>query len=218
MVGGILWPGARVLYEWLTANSSIVVGKRVVELGSGTGACGLCCGALGASQVVLTDKVLSDMPIVTYNVDGSMEEVNVRSDILMELVEENIALNREALGSCEVRSSELLWGDLSGIGVVKGALGGAADVVVGSDVTYHPSGHRDLFATARSLLEEDHAPDSSSHESSLASNGRFIFSHQLREGWAPVDVLKAAATAAGLTSPRLVRPHPPPPIKEFTCR
>lgn len=45
------------LHWWvLLAGTSVVKGRRVLELGAGTGVVGLTAAALGAKQVVLTDK------------------------------------------------------------------------------------------------------------------------------------------------------------------
>lgn len=54
--GFLLWPGTWVLIDMLksTELGQMLHGKRVVELGSGTGLAGLCVAAAGAS-VLLTD-------------------------------------------------------------------------------------------------------------------------------------------------------------------
>ena len=54
-VGGTVWPAAATLCTWMRAHAEDVKGASVLELGSGTGACGLYAAALGASRVVLTD-------------------------------------------------------------------------------------------------------------------------------------------------------------------
>ena len=54
-VGGTVWPAAATLCTWMRAHAEDVEGASVLELGSGTGACGLYAAALGASRVVLTD-------------------------------------------------------------------------------------------------------------------------------------------------------------------
>ena len=50
-----LWPTSLALSKYLCDHPSLVAGKRVVELGSGTGAVGIICAALGAASVTLTD-------------------------------------------------------------------------------------------------------------------------------------------------------------------
>ena len=50
-----LWPTSLVLSNFLCDNPSLVVGKRIIELGAGTGAVGLVCAQLGAASVTLTD-------------------------------------------------------------------------------------------------------------------------------------------------------------------
>ena len=54
-VGGTVWPAAASLCAWLREHAADVAGASVLELGSGTGACGLYAAALGARRVVLTD-------------------------------------------------------------------------------------------------------------------------------------------------------------------
>ena len=61
--GGKVWSSSRELCDYLVdvaagledALPLELRGARVVELGSGTGAVGLACAALGAEEVVLTD-------------------------------------------------------------------------------------------------------------------------------------------------------------------
>jgi predicted nicotinamide N-methyase len=53
--GCTIWDAAVFLVKLLESNKEIVFGKKVLELGSGLGLCGLSCRALGAQNVVLTD-------------------------------------------------------------------------------------------------------------------------------------------------------------------
>ena len=53
--GNEVWPGSKVLGEWLTRHSDVVAGKRVVEVGAGCGLPGLVAAAVGARRVTLTD-------------------------------------------------------------------------------------------------------------------------------------------------------------------
>ncbi|KAL1524116.1 hypothetical protein AB1Y20_019025 [Prymnesium parvum] len=65
-----VWPAAGALIsaikrrdDWL---SRVRAARLVVELGSGTGACGLAAAALGASRVMLTDQS-SAIPLLLQN-------------------------------------------------------------------------------------------------------------------------------------------------------
>eukprot|EP00966_Prymnesium_polylepis_P162408 3753696-Prymnesium_polylepis.1 len=54
-VGGSVWPCAAALCRWLLRNEAVVSGANVLDLGAGTGACGLYAAGLGAARVLLTD-------------------------------------------------------------------------------------------------------------------------------------------------------------------
>jgi predicted nicotinamide N-methyase len=54
-VGGILWPSAVVLSNYLIKEAHLVRGKSVVEIGAGVGLAGLVAASLGAHSVVLSD-------------------------------------------------------------------------------------------------------------------------------------------------------------------
>ncbi|GLI61473.1 hypothetical protein VaNZ11_003870 [Volvox africanus] len=54
-LGAKVWMVAHMLCLELASNRELVAGKRVLELGSGCGVCGLAAAALGAGHVVLSD-------------------------------------------------------------------------------------------------------------------------------------------------------------------
>lgn len=53
--GATVWPAAMVLLKYLERNFALINGKRVVDLGSGTGVTSLAAALLGARHVVCTD-------------------------------------------------------------------------------------------------------------------------------------------------------------------
>ena len=53
--GLITWDSSVILAKYLEFNPSIVQGKSVLELGAGTGVCGISAAYLGADSVILTD-------------------------------------------------------------------------------------------------------------------------------------------------------------------
>lgn len=68
--GSVVWDAARCLMSYVAADGGALHprDKRVLEIGSGTGAVGLACALLGARSVVLTDKP-TQLPLVARNVE-----------------------------------------------------------------------------------------------------------------------------------------------------
>lgn len=106
-----LWPTSFVLAHYLSDHPELVRGKRVVELGSGSGAVGLVCAALGAASVTLTD----------------MPEA-------LPLISENAGRNA---ASCEgaVHVSACAWGEPAHLEAL--LVDGPYDVVLCCEVVYH---------------------------------------------------------------------------------
>ena len=102
-----VWRGGERLVELLQSRRELVAGKRIVELGSGTGIAGLACAALGASAVVLTD-LAENLPLLRRNA--------TRNGWV------------QSLCGCEVSVAALDWHT--------DALP-ACDLVLGADVCYH---------------------------------------------------------------------------------
>jgi len=77
-LGGGVWDSALVLVKYLTRAAAFTPehfrGKRVLELGSGTGVCGLSLAFLGA-KVTLTD-VASHLPLIDDNISFNVNESN----------------------------------------------------------------------------------------------------------------------------------------------
>ena len=72
--GGIVWESAFCLAQYLRgeARARRIRGRRVLELGAGTGLLGLAAAASGAKRVVLTDHP-DAMPLLTRNVERNAE-------------------------------------------------------------------------------------------------------------------------------------------------
>tara|TARA_B110001452_G_scaffold266889_1_gene274961 strand:- start:182 stop:931 length:750 start_codon:yes stop_codon:yes gene_type:complete len=130
--GGVVWPAARALCRWQAGVADELAGARVLELGAGTGACGLFAAGLGASHVSLTD--------------GGPPGV-------VALAEANIERNRPLFAAGATASAErLLWGEGQPLPAEP------LDFVLASDCTYHEQTRAPLCFTLRQLLLRDKPP------------------------------------------------------------
>ena len=123
--GGFVWHAGKVLCEW--QQEQALAGSSVLELGAGTGACGLVAAGLGASRVLLTD--------------GGPEP-------LLQLAERNVALNRAAFPDADVGVLRYSWGD----DLPEPIAAGRWDFVLASDVLYSRRTHEPFCGTVRALL------------------------------------------------------------------
>jgi len=121
--GGQMWPAASVLCRWQARNTDSIAGARVMELGTGTGACGLFAAALGARRVLLTD--------------GGPPGV-------LPLARRNAWHNRNLAPASVVSVEPLLWGFNQPLPAEN------FDLVLASDVAYHNP--QPLAFTLRQLL------------------------------------------------------------------
>lgn len=66
--GEYIWPAGLAMCDFLKRNPELVKGKRVLELGSGTGIVGLYTAKLGATHVTLTDFIDFNIENIKINI------------------------------------------------------------------------------------------------------------------------------------------------------
>lgn len=132
------WEAALHLGQFLCANSSLVVGKRVLELGAGTGYLSIVCAKyLDAAHVTASD--------------GAEEVVDNLPD--------NFALNDtpwsySASPDTVISPKLLKWGHaLVGTEEAEWNGGRKVDLIIGADITYDQKAIPSLVATLTELLE-----------------------------------------------------------------
>ena len=101
-----LWPSSLLLCSWLALNRSSISGRRVLDLGSGSGICGLLAARLGAEYVVLQD------------VPGEGETGRVQRELF------------EANGLSAYGQLGMWWGDIPPDPI------GPIDLIISSDTFY----------------------------------------------------------------------------------
>ena len=84
-VGGVVWDAALVLCAFLEKQNKMIE-QRVIELGAGTGVCGLAASLLNAKNVLITD--MKDF---------------------VPLMEKNIIENKAVIGNRKVEALEVDW-------------------------------------------------------------------------------------------------------------
>jgi predicted nicotinamide N-methyase len=110
----------------LTKRKEELVGKKIVELGSGTGLCGLLAAQISGNVTLLTDG----------------------SDDSVEALEESIGINKlDDTVSCKV----LQWGDLEAARNTTERFG-FFDICLATDVIYEAAAVRPLLTSANELL------------------------------------------------------------------
>eukprot|EP01137_Pigoraptor_chileana_P000277 Opistho-2@36191 len=102
--GMLIWPEALFMAEYLSTSPPWMRGRSVVELGSGTGACGIAAAvSVPLSLVVMTD----------------------REDSSLTLIQKNIADNTAAFKAHDVQCRRLEWGESTLLPAVSRANGGS---------------------------------------------------------------------------------------------
>ncbi|KAK5992123.1 Protein-lysine N-methyltransferase EFM3 [Cladobotryum mycophilum] len=126
------WEAALHLGQFLCQNPNIVAGKRILELGAGTGYLSILCA-----------KYLQSTHVIAS--DGSDDVVNNFPD--------NFFLN-QLQGSNSIMPMELKWGHaLVGTEEQRWNGGRSIDVVLGADITYDHSVILSLIGTLLDLFE-----------------------------------------------------------------
>jgi len=124
--GVVVWDSAIVLAKYLGLIADKISGKTAIELGSGTGAVGLCASALGAN-VIITD----------------LEEN-------MEIMNHNIKANQGVI-SDDIEALILKWGDKSVIKNLK--LERRNDFIFVADCVYYKESLVELVYTLKELSD-----------------------------------------------------------------
>ncbi|KAF1792803.1 S-adenosyl-L-methionine-dependent methyltransferase [Phytophthora cactorum] len=123
-----LWDSCLVLARYLAARREVLVGKQVVELGSGLGLVGIFCSLLGA-RVTLTDME-EVIPLLDYNIRLNFPEDGQADSSAKGAVAPVLPVARAHL-----------WGD------PPHDLPMQPDVIVLSDVVYDPEGYAPLVSS-----------------------------------------------------------------------
>lgn len=134
-IGGKIWDSTFVLIRYLYQNRmELVSGKRILELGAGTGITSLAISRLQPAMVVCTD--LEDVvPLINVNVElNAAWSPSLRNVLRNNYFVQPLSWGGELLpptGCADVRN---------------------CDVVIASDVVYYPEGYEPLLSTLESLL------------------------------------------------------------------
>ncbi|CAE8588944.1 unnamed protein product [Polarella glacialis] len=167
--GEVLWGSGFVLASWL-AESGLACSQRVLELGSGLGIGGLSAAALGASEVLLTDRPGPVLEALRMNLDLNLKAwALLREDSPID-THLRPPEHSEAAGvlvsgrSGETKQQCLQIPSVSAVALDWGAhthceeLGqhlkslGIFDVVVGSDLIYDQAAPGRLLSTLQCVL------------------------------------------------------------------
>ncbi|KAG6538690.1 uncharacterized protein LOC122038506 isoform X4 [Zingiber officinale] len=140
--GLMLWESARLMCNIIAENPSIIVGKRMLELG---------CGSAGICSMIAAQHAE-----VVVSTDGDTEALS--------LLRENISTNLPKNLLDKIVINRLIWGNMEDVQAIKdfGCYDRGFDIIIGTDVTYSYGAISPLFETARELIcsqeNDNHKP------------------------------------------------------------
>ncbi len=160
--GLALWTCCQILSAYLNDNRHLVEKKRVLELGSGMGLCGILCYHLGASEVLASDGDVDVLNNLRYNINRNCVQLqdhhakeNGGSKVLdSESSSGSSSSTSTSTGSDSaggnISSTQLIWGrDLEAFKSTHKR----HPVIVATDVFYAPQSIEPLWHTVDELLE-----------------------------------------------------------------
>lgn len=131
-----VWSGARALADTLCQQPELVAGRRVCELGAGTGLGSIVAALAGAAQVVATDY---PDPEIIQNL-----ERNIRRNT-------GIASNTEGVSPALVQVIPYRWGS-SVAPLYECPRGAPFDVILMADLLSYHQAHASLLWSVKALL------------------------------------------------------------------
>lgn len=90
-VNGVVWDSALVAIHFLSKNPHLVKGKKILDLGSGTGAASIVCGVVGG------DVIATDLPdrldLITDNIQLNRDKIE--GHVVVEELDWNNGFNKD---------------------------------------------------------------------------------------------------------------------------
>ena len=150
LVGQTVWSSSDDLIH-LMQHQDLVRGKRILELGSGTGICGIAAAVLGASSVVLTDWAPVHQKLSLYSAGDLEQTPPLQTSSILSLLQFNVSRNTAVAEPCDLHVRELQWGNREHAARLLGEFG-RFDVVIGSEVIYTASCAASILDTLPLLM------------------------------------------------------------------
>ena len=151
MVGKAIWASSSELIQKLQNQQNIICGQRILEVGSGTGICGLAAAALGANLVVLTDWKPNRKQL-SFNGDGELDQIpSSPNSSILSLLEQNVLLNSGIAPAGVAQVRELEWGNQEHVAKLLKEFG-RFDAILGSEVLYTQGCATAIIATLPPLM------------------------------------------------------------------
>ncbi|EGG14371.1 hypothetical protein DFA_12143 [Cavenderia fasciculata] len=129
--GLLPWPAASILFNFIAINNNLFNNKKVLELGTGVGVCGLVASKFCAS-ILMTDGDLSTLGQLSDNLDLNSSIFKVKPSIRHLYWGKD---NQGTLDSVQKDFNEF-------------------DIVIGSDLIYQDASIEPLFYTVNQLLSK----------------------------------------------------------------
>ncbi|KAM9977015.1 hypothetical protein ACTFIR_010867 [Dictyostelium discoideum] len=150
LTGQVIWPSAQVLTQYIIKNQEEYKNKKILEVGSGVGVCGLFLAKLG-QPCTLSDNNEIVLDLLRLNVEESTADGYKCDCIKLDWG------NQEDMDNCLLKSKD-----------DDNSAAGGFDMIIGSDIVYWKIGIVPLFKTVSYLLK--HNDD----------NSRFVTCYQSR--------------------------------------
>ncbi|EAL64861.1 hypothetical protein DDB_G0285209 [Dictyostelium discoideum AX4] len=136
LTGQVIWPSAQVLTQYIIKNQEEYKNKKILEVGSGVGVCGLFLAKLG-QPCTLSDNNEVVLDLLRLNVEESTADGYKCDCIKLDWG------NQEDMDNCLLKSKD---NDNSA---------GGFDMIIGSDIVYWKIGIVPLFKTVSYLLKHN---------------------------------------------------------------